>query len=143
MRFYRKLYATKRIRDVEETKRKLLRGEGEVDLYVLLLEESGQSISFIHNACLLQPYYHGKNCANIIGMGRGYTDMIELLSSMMEETVRQTGGTDLISYLIPEGVDAAFDEERVLRRKKELVPSVSSFWERIKGFFTGKRKGKK
>ena len=108
MHFYRALYVSPSIEDVERAKHKLRCGAGDPTLYILALspdsaKEGGNQIEFFHSAVLQQPYYR-KYPPLIIGLARGRSECIGLVERILAETYRHTGDWNIRPYLCPNGL---------------------------------------
>lgn len=108
MYFYTNLYAGPSIRDPEEVKRKLMRGEGQFTIYVIALSPSvpgpgSNQLEILHCANLKQPYYR-KYPPFIIGIAAGRTEAVELVQRLVQEAYDHTGSADVRAYLFPHGV---------------------------------------
>ena len=108
MYFYTNLYAGPSIRDPEEVKRKLMRGEGQFTIYVIALSPSvpgpgSNQLEILHCANLKQPYYR-KYPPFIIGIAAGRTEAVELVQRLVQEAYDRTGSGDVRAYLFPHGI---------------------------------------
>ena len=108
MYFYKNLYAGPSIRDPEEVKRKLMRGEGQFTIYVIALSPSipgpgSNQLEILHCVNLQQPYYK-KYPPFIIGIAAGRTEAVELVQRLVQEAYDHTGSGDVRAYLFPHGV---------------------------------------
>ena len=108
MYFYKNLYTGPSIRDPEEVKRKLMRGEGQFTIYVIALSPSipgpgSNQLEILHCVNLQQPYYK-KYPPYIIGIAAGRTEAVELVQRLVQEAYDHTGSGDVRAYLFPHGV---------------------------------------
>ena len=108
MYFYKNLYAGPSIRDPEEVKRKLMRGEGQFTIYVIALSPSipgpgSNQLEILHCVNLQQPYYK-KYPPFIIGIAAGRTEAVELVLKLVQEAYDHTGSGDVRAYLFPHGI---------------------------------------
>ena len=108
MYFYKKLYVSPQIADPEEVRRKLLRGAGMLDIYVITLipdpqRRGGDQMELYHCANLHQPYYR-EHPPLILGLAKGRGDAIAVVQQILEEAVSATGRADVHGYLFPGGV---------------------------------------
>ena len=86
MYFYKNLYAGPSIRDPEEVKRKLMRGEGQFTIYVIALSPSipgpgSNQLEILHCVNLQQPYYKTYP-PYIIGIAAGRTEAVERIRKL-------------------------------------------------------------
>ena len=99
MYFYKNLYAGPSIRDPEEVKRKLMRGEGQFTIYVIALSPSipgpgSNQLEILHCVNLQQPYYKTYP-PYIIGIAAGRTEAVELVQRLVQEAYDHTGSGDV------------------------------------------------
>ena len=102
MYFYKNLYAGPSIRDPEEVKRKLMRGEGQFTIYVIALSPSipgpgSNQLEILHCVNLQQPYYKTYP-PYIIGIAAGRTEAVELVQRLVQEAYDHTGSGDVRAY---------------------------------------------
>ena len=108
MYFFKNLYTGPSIRDPEEVKRKLMRGEGQFTIYVIALSPSrpgigANQLEILHCVNLQQPYYK-QYPPYIVGIASGRIEAIELVRSMVQEAYDHTGSGDVRAYLFPHGI---------------------------------------
>ena len=108
MYFFKNLYVGPSIRDPEEVKRKLMRGEGQITIYVIALSPSvpgpgSNQLEILHCVNLQQPYYK-KYPPYIIGIAAGRTEAVELVQRLVQEAYDHTGSGDVRAYLFPHGI---------------------------------------
>lgn len=111
MFFYRYLYVSPSISNVEEVKKKLRCNAGQLSLYVVMLSPgyapdrgNGQNqIEFCHCFNLQQPYYR-TNPPFIIGLAGSRAEAIEIVRQIVQETYDHTGAADIRAYLFPHGI---------------------------------------
>ena len=108
MYFFKNLYTGPSIRDPEEVKRKLMRGEGQFTIYVIALSPSvpgpgSNQLEILHCVNLQQPYYK-KYPPDIIGISAGRSEAVELVQRLVQEAYDHTGSGDVRAYLFPHGI---------------------------------------
>ncbi len=108
MYFYKRLYVSPQISDPDEIRRKLLRGQGQLSVYVITLIEDpaargGDQMEIMHSANLLQPYYR-EHPPLILGLAKGHGDAVALVQQILEEALLAVGEADVHRYLFPNGV---------------------------------------
>ena len=108
MYFFKNLYVGPSIRDPEEVKRKLMRGEGQITIYVIALSPSvpgpgSNQLEILHCVNLQQPYYK-KYPPYIIGIAAGRTEAVELVQKLVQDAYDHTGSGDVRAYLFPHGI---------------------------------------
>ena len=108
MYFYRHLYTGPSIRDPEEVKNRLRKGQETRNIYVIALSpgESGpgsNQLEFYNGTILKQPYY-SLHPPFIIGIARGRREATELVRQIVQEAYEHTGSGDVRAYLFPHGI---------------------------------------
>ena len=108
MYFYKRLYVSPQIPDPDEVRRKLLRGQGQLSVYVITLIEDparrgGDQMEIMNSANLKQPYYH-QHPPLILGLAKGHADAVALVRQILEEALLAVGEADVHKYLFPNGV---------------------------------------
>ena len=128
LQFYRKLYVSPNIRHPAAVKRRLRRRDRNAALYVITLcdkalTEGGPShgvsdrtdvprtdpdpgqvcadpgqLQFFHSIFLQQDLIRA-HCPMILGIAEGRMEAVRIVQDIVEETVRETGGLDILSYL--------------------------------------------
>jgi hypothetical protein len=100
MKWYDKLYVGKSIQGKEKRiKWKLEHRAGMVSIYVITFASNpGNLLDMIPARDLVQKSYP-KEHLKIIGLAKGYTEGVDLIMQIIDETYRATGGVDVYSYL--------------------------------------------
>lgn len=111
MYFYKDLYVSPRIHNAGGVIRKLRREDRQLTVYVLTIEPDTGQVSFMHAMNLRQKYYRDRP-PFIIGIAQGYTDAMELVRKIIEETYSHTGDVNVRAYLFPHGIRMADKEGR-------------------------------
>lgn len=101
MKFYKKLYVGKSIKNPQKVKWKLRRNAGQFQVYVIALASGREQLEIYHCAFLQQKYYK-KNPPFIIGIAGSYEEAVEIVMEITQEAVRRLGIPDLKKYLLPE-----------------------------------------
>ena len=108
MKFYKNLYVSPQIADPDDVRRKLLRGQGILSLYLVTLIEDpgsrgGDQMEIMHCANLQQPYYR-QHPPLILGLARGHADAVALVQQILEEAMMAVGEANVHKYLFPNGI---------------------------------------
>ena len=101
LKWYEHLYvgegAKKRIRSYI---RRISNGKPVMDIYlVTIASNEANQLDIIKSHFLLQPIVM-KMCPMIVGIAKGYEEAQELVVSMVEDTMKATGGTDIRNYFM-------------------------------------------
>jgi mannitol/fructose-specific phosphotransferase system IIA component len=98
MTFYQHLYVGQSIRKPDRIKKKLKKYAKLPKVYVIAYNSDTKQLEFYHSI-LLQQWYYKEHSPYIIGIAGSEEEAVELIRQILEETVRNTGGTDLVAYL--------------------------------------------
>jgi len=93
------MYVGEGIKNSEKIQWKLKHGAGMKDIYVISLSNGGDQLDCTHCAYFKQKIFR-ENIGLIVGLAKGYGEAQGLIISMVEETVRETGGANVKEYLI-------------------------------------------
>ena len=78
---------------------KLKCGAGMLNIYLVTLASNGKDLFDILPSHLLKQKALRRNLPPIIGIAVGYEEAVGLVTGIVEETIRETGGTDVRQYL--------------------------------------------
>ena len=99
MRFLEEMYVGKGIKNKEKVIRKLKHGAGMVDVYVISISNGSDQLD-----CTLCSYFKQKvirdNVGLIVGLAKGYSEAKEMIVSMIEEALRETGSANVKEYIL-------------------------------------------
>ena len=99
MRFLKEMYVGKGIINTQKVMWKLKHGAGLVDVYVISISNGTDQLD-----CTLCSYFKQKairdNVGLIVGLAKGYSEAKELIVSMMEESLRETGSANVKDYIL-------------------------------------------
>lgn len=101
MEFYKKLYISRRIKDLKRIKSDLKRGRGHLSTYLLVLAagpDGGPQLEIMHCANLQSRYYRERP-PFIVGIADGKADAIEMVNSLTQEAFEKTGQWNAARYL--------------------------------------------
>ena len=101
MRYYRYLYLGEGVKKKKDKViRRLERRKLQPDVHILVLPESEKNQLEIY-ACtqLLQPDFPRKDFF-VVGIGKGFEEMLELVEEITKEVYNETKGADIRAYII-------------------------------------------
>lgn len=98
MQFLKEMYVGEGIKNIQKVRWKLKHGAGMKDIYVISLASGSNQLECIHCACFKQKMIR-QNVGLIVGLAKGYAEAQGLIVTMIEETVRETGGANVKEYL--------------------------------------------
>lgn len=101
MKFYKKLYTGKSIKNPNKIKWKLRHGRLQPGVYVIALASGTDQLEIYHSAFLKQSYYK-VNPPYIVGIAGGYEEAVQMVIELVQTVVEETGSPDLKKYLFPE-----------------------------------------
>ena len=99
MRFLKEMYVGKGIKNKHKVMWKLKHGAGMVDVYVISISNGKDQLD-----CTLCSYFKKKvireNVGLVVGLAKGYSEAKELIISMIEESLRETGSANVKEYIL-------------------------------------------
>ena len=99
MRFLKEMYVGEGIKNKQKVLWKLKHGAGMVDIYVISLSNGNDQLD-----CMKCSYFKQKvirdSVGLIVGLAKGYSEAQNLILSMIEESLRETGSANVKEYLI-------------------------------------------
>ena len=99
MRFLKEMYVGNGIKNKHKVMWKLKHGAGMVDVYVISISNGKDQLD-----CTLCSYFKQKairdNVGLIVGVARGFSEAKELMVSMIEEALRETGSANAKDYIL-------------------------------------------
>ena len=99
MRFLEEMYVGKGIKNKDRTIWKLKHGAGMVDVYVISISNSSEQLD-----CTLCSYFKQRAIRDsvglVVGLAKGYSEAKELIVSMIEEALRETGSANVKDYIL-------------------------------------------
>lgn len=99
MRFLKSMYIGEGIKNVGLVRWKLAHGAGMMDVYVLSVPEGGGQLECTHCSYLKQRLLR-QHLGIVVGIAKGYEEAMELIVSITEEAVSDTGKADIKGYLL-------------------------------------------
>lgn len=106
MRFCKGMYVDKSL-EAKQKKViwKLRTGRPQPRVYVIALAKNNDMLEIYHSSMLKQGYYKKKEHSPcIVGLASGYDSAVGLVTSMIEDTYRNTGGYDVKGFLRSQAV---------------------------------------
>ncbi len=108
MYFYKRLYVSPQITDPDQVRRKLVRGQGQLSIWLVTLVENpadrgGDQMEIMHSANLKQPWYR-QHPPMILGLANGRDDAVALVQQILEEAMLAVGEADVHKYLFTRGI---------------------------------------
>ena len=99
MRFLKEMYVGKGIKNKHKVMWKLKHGAGMVDVYVISISNGKDQLD-----CTLCSYFKQKvireNVGLVVGLAKGYSEAKELIVSMIEESLQETGSANVKEYIL-------------------------------------------
>ena len=95
MKFYRHLYVSDSIRNLEKVKWKLRHNAGQITIYIIALAKSDDQLDIFHCSLLQQRFYDKKDLF-VVGLASGYGEAVD----MTEKVAAETGGADIKKYIL-------------------------------------------
>ena len=99
MRFLQEMYVGKGIKNKQKVIWKLKHGIGMIDVYVISISNGNDQLD-----CTLCSYFKQKeirdNVGLVVGLAKGYSEAKELIVSMIEEAVSETGSANVKQYIL-------------------------------------------
>ena len=99
MRFLKEMYVGKGIKNKQSVIWKLRHGVGMIDVYVISISGGNDQLD-----CMKCSYFKQKAIRDsvglIVGLARGYSEAKELMISMIEESIQETGSANVKEYLL-------------------------------------------
>lgn len=100
MRFYKHLYVSDSIQNINRVKWKLKHNAGQIHIYVIALAENKvDQLEIYHCALLQQKFYHKKEHGYIVGITTSYEEALEIVQKIVTESLEATGQCNVREYL--------------------------------------------
>ena len=99
MRFQKYLYLGEGITHKNKIIWKLKHGVGMTDIYVISISNGRDQLDCTHCFYLKQKKVR-KQLGTVVGLAKGYEEMMELLKQIFEECFQKTGGANVKEYLL-------------------------------------------
>ena len=99
MRFLKEMYVGEGIKNKYQVMFKLKHGAGMLDIYVISLSNGNDQLD-----CMKCSYFKQKAIRDsvglIVGVAKGYSEAQNLMISMIEESLQETGSANVKEYLM-------------------------------------------
>lgn len=92
------LYIGDTVKHINRIKRKIKLGKGQIRLYLITLANNCDQLDIFHNSMLKQRFYR-KLDLKVVGIANSYDEALLLIQDILEDTMAETGTTDMKSYL--------------------------------------------
>ena len=99
MKFYKKLYVGEMVKNPRKVKRKLNRNAGLVNIYIIALCKGPDQLEIYPSYVLMQPFYR-VHSPYVIGIASSYEEAVEIVRTIVEESLHENGDCDLKKYLL-------------------------------------------
>ena len=100
MKWYENLYVGESIRHkTEKIKWKIRHNAGQVEIYVITLASNPSNLLDIIPAQELMQKAYPKKELYVIGLAHGYDEALEVVTQIIDEVYRETGGFAVAAYL--------------------------------------------
>lgn len=85
---------------INKYKRNIRQGRGRFDIHVISLSNNPHNqLDVFHNALFKQRLFH-KLDMKIVGFAGSYDESLCVVQKILEDTMQETGGTDMKQYLL-------------------------------------------
>jgi len=99
MKYYRYLYTSESITNVDKLKVKLNLRKGKVGIYIIFWARNNDQLEIMNSLYLKQHFYRIKPPV-VIGLAKSYDEAVELVIKMTNESLEKTGNPDIKNYLL-------------------------------------------
>ncbi|MCR4989836.1 MAG: hypothetical protein K6A38_03130 [Lachnospiraceae bacterium] len=98
MKYYRYLYVSDSINNIDKVKKNLKAHKGVLGIYVIMLSSDPDQVE-IMNAAFLRLNYYIKHPPIIVGIAKTYDEALMLVKDMVDESLFRTGSASLKDFL--------------------------------------------
>lgn len=98
MKYYKYLYNSESIKNVNRIKQKLLLHKGIADIFIIFISDDHKNLE-IMSACFLKLKYYRKHPPIIVGITKTHEEATTIIVQMMDESLNKTGKPNIIDYL--------------------------------------------
>lgn len=99
MKFYHHLYVGKGIKNKDRIIRKLKRGAGMKEIFVISISSGKDQLDCTH-CCYLKQKLLRSHLGLVVGIARGREEMMEVLLQILEDCYNTTGTANIKEYLL-------------------------------------------
>ncbi|MBP9997124.1 MAG: hypothetical protein KBT19_07595 [Lachnospiraceae bacterium] len=99
IKYIDKLYVSEEISDTDKIKKKIRRGAGSIDIFVIALRNGSDQLEYFHNGLFKQKIMHSYD-VTIVGFAKSEADCLLIIEQIMKDTIEVTGTYDMKSYLL-------------------------------------------
>lgn len=79
---------------------KLEQDEWQIEVYLIVLSKGEQNHLELYNSALLIQKAISKENLFVVGIAKGYDEVLELVEKITQEVYDETGGTDIRNYIL-------------------------------------------
>jgi hypothetical protein len=98
MRFLKDLYVGEGIKNRQRVQWKLKHGAGMKDVYVISIAAGNDQLDCMHCAFFKQKAIR-EYTGTVVGLAKGYEEALQLIQTMAEDSLRETGTANIKEYL--------------------------------------------
>lgn len=101
MRYYKDLYVSERLqKKKDKIIGKLENGKVQFQIYLIVLAANRQNHLEFFDAVLMQQHWFGKkDDLTIVGLADGYGEAVQIVTEIVNDVLKETGGTDIRGYI--------------------------------------------
>ena len=99
MRFLKEMYVGEGVKNKQKVMWKLKHGIGMLNIYVISLSNGNDQLECV-NCCYFKQKVIRESVGTIVGLARGYLEAQQLMITMIEESIRETGSANVKEYLM-------------------------------------------
>jgi len=99
MKFYKRLYAGRGVKNLRKVKWKLKTNAGLLGIYCVTLCPGPDQLEIYSSKVLMQPYYR-KHPPYVIGIAASYPEAVDIVVQIAQEAFAANGDCDLKKYLL-------------------------------------------
>lgn len=99
MRYYRYLYSSDSIHNIQKVKEKLNAHNGMVGIHIISLPRNNNQLEIMDAAFLKFPFYR-KHPLVVVGITHSYDEAVDIVVKITEESIEKTGKASIKDYLV-------------------------------------------
>lgn len=114
MQYYRNLYVSENLqKKKEKIIGKLEKGKAQFQIYLVVLAENRENHLEFFDAMMLQQHSFRKpDEVFIVGIADGYGEAVRLVEAIVNDVLKETGGTDIRGYIERQSESDTVENER-------------------------------
>lgn len=110
MKFYKYLYTSDDIKNIDKIKLKLNEHRGMPGYFLIALSASDGQLD-IFNASYLKFKYYRTNPPVVVGLSKTYDEAVDIIIKIIEESIKKCGNCNIKEYLIRRAKTFDFTKE--------------------------------